>query len=254
MANLLGAPATVFNGALGRRRQMAFASLPLDDVKRIAKDRGIKVNDVVMTVLAGAAHTYLEEVSAVPTSPINVFMAVSTSIADDEGHSNKVASVPISLPVNLTDPVERLDDIFESTSHAKVLLNAMRAHKIQSIGAVAPPVLLNLASQALARAEISSRLPAAAAFVVSNIPGPPIPLYSAGSKVMGIFAGSVLLANGALNVTLMSYNGRLDFGFTVDPDIVPKVHHMANALPGALQDLMTALDMGPMSEIEDAWA
>ncbi len=206
-----------------------------------------------MALVAGAARCYLSEVSELPADPINAFIAVSTSIADNEGHGNSVASVPIPLPTNIADPRERLREVFDSTSHAKELLEAIRAHKIQSIGAVTPPILLNLASQALAHPDVLNRLPTPAQLIVSNIPGPPIPLYQSGAKVLGLFAASVLLANGALNVTLMSYNGRVDFGLTVDPDIVPKAQLLADAIPGALAELMSALGLGPVSAVEDAW-
>jgi WS/DGAT/MGAT family acyltransferase len=247
------APATVFNGAVGRRRQLAYSSVPLDDVKRIAKDQQVKVNDVIMTLVAGAARSYLSGVGDLPAEPINAFIAVSTSVADADGHGNSVASVPIPLPTNLADPRERLREVFDSTSHAKELLEAIRAHKIQSIGAVAPPVLLNLASQALSRPDVLNRLPTPANLIVSNIPGPPIPLYQSGAKVLGLFAASVLLANGALNITLMSYNGRIDFGLTVDPDIVPHAQLLADAIPLALTELLSCLGLGSMSALEDAW-
>jgi diacylglycerol O-acyltransferase / wax synthase len=206
-----------------------------------------------MTLVAGAARRYLAEVSELPTEPINAFIAVSTSIADAEGHGNSVASVPIPLPTNVADPRERLREVFDSTSAAKELLEAIRAHKIQSIGAVTPPLLLNLASQALAHPDLLHRLPTPAQLIVSNIPGPPIPLYQSGAKVLGLFAASVLLANGALNITLMSYNGRVDFGLTVDPDIVPRPQLLADAIPQALAELMAELDLGSTSPVEDAW-
>ena len=252
MPALLG-PATVFNGAVGRRRLVAYSSVPLEDVKRIAKDQDVKVNDVIMTLVAGAARSYLSEVAELPAEPLNAFMAVSTSVADADGHANKVASVPMPLPTHLADPHERLRQVFDATSHAKELLDAIRAHKIQSIGAVAPPLLLNLASQALARPDVLNRLPTPANLVVSNIPGPPIPLYQSGAKVLGLFAASVLLANGALNVTLMSYDGRIDFGLTVDPDVVPQAQLLADAIPLALTELLACLGLGTMSPLEDAW-
>ena len=247
------APSTIFNGAVGRRRLIAFSSLPLDDVKRVAKNEGVKVNDVVMTLVAGAVRKYLLEVATLPEGPLTAMMAVSTAMADS-AHSNQIASVPTQLPSHLADPVERLRAVFESTSQAKELLTAIKAHDIQSIGAVAPPLLINVASQALARAEVASRLPTPVSLLVSNIPGPPIPLYQAGSRVLGIFTGSLLMVNMALNITLMSYAGRIDLGFTVDPDVVPRADFLAEGVPAALEELMAALDLGEPSTIDDAWA
>jgi hypothetical protein len=98
---------------------------------------------------------------------------------------------------------------------------------------------------------IFRRLPAAVHLTVSNVPGPPFPLYSCGARVTGIYAASVLMANMALNVTCISYMDRIDFGITVDPDVIHEPWSIAEGIPDALAELMEAAGLGPPSEVHD---
>ena len=127
----------------------------------------------------------------------------------------------------------------------------MRARKIQSIGEVAPPLLVGLASRALWASNITDRLPVVANVIVSNVPGPPVPIYMCGAKVTGIYASSVLLAFAGLNVTLMSYIDRVDFGFTTDPDMVDDPWDIADGIQDALVELMEAAGLGKPTAVHD---
>ena len=113
-----------------------------------------------------------------------------------------------TLATDIDDPIERMRAIHASTQSAKELTEAIRARKIQSVGEVAPPLLLNLASRAAWATNITDRVPRVANVVVSNVPGPPFPIYSCGAQVSGIYAASVLLAFAGLNITLFSYMDR----------------------------------------------
>ena len=157
---------------------------------------------------------------------------MSTRVADDSDQTNKVATMGATLATDVDDPVERLRAIHASTQSAKVLTEAIRARKIQSVGEVAPPLLLGLASRAAWATNITDRVPRVANVVVSNVPGPPFPIYSCGAQVSGIYAASVLLAFAGLNVTLFSYMGRVDFGLTSDPDLLDDPWEIADAHQG----------------------
>jgi hypothetical protein len=98
---------------------------------------------------------------------------------------------------------------------------------------------------------ITERLPVVANVVVSNVPGPPIPIYMCGAKVSGIYASSVLLAFAGLNVTLMSYIDRVDFGFTSDPDMVEDPWDIADGIQDALVELMQAAGLGKPTAVHE---
>jgi hypothetical protein len=172
-------------------------------------------------------------------------------MADDKDQSNKVASMAASLATNIDDPIERLKEIHRSTQSAKELTEAVRARKIQSVGEVAPPLLINLASRAAWAANVANVIPVVQNVIVSNIPGPPIPLYMCGARLTGMYAASVLLMWGGLNITLMSYVDRIDFGLTSDPDLLDEPWEIADGIQVALAELMDAAGLGKPREVHD---
>lgn len=247
----LTAPNTILNGVLGPNRQAVFASVALSDVKRLRKELDVKVNDIVLALVAGALRDYFIEQDALPDGPLTAIVPVSTQVADDNHAGNQIATTPVSLPTDLADPLERVQAVFESTSAAKTMLKAVRARSIQSIGEVAPPLLLNLASRTIQTQTVTGLLPTAVTLVVSNVPGPPIPLYMSGAKVLGIYTSSVLMANMGSNITLLSYEDRIDFGITVDPDMVPRAYRIGELLQVSLAELLKAAGLGDPTPVED---
>ena len=111
--------------------------------------------------------------------------------------------------------------------------HALRAHEIQAIGDTAPPRWINRAWRALA----ALRVPAPANAMVSNVPGPPMPLYVAGARIECMYPMSILAPTQGLNITVISYCGHIDFGFTVDPELVPDPWLLAEGIPLALEEL-----------------
>ena len=89
--------------------------------------------------------------------------------------------------------------------------------------------------------------------VISNVPGPPFPLYFAGARATGIYPGSLIVEAMGLNVTVISYIDRIDFGFAADPELVPDLWDMAEAIPEAMIELLEAGDLGDPTHVDDAW-
>jgi diacylglycerol O-acyltransferase len=130
---------------------------------------------------------------------------------------------------------------------------AVRARQIQSVGEVASPLIISTAIRALYRSQLVSRAPMRVNTVVSNVPGPNFPLYLCGARVTGIFPCSVILEGMGVNVTVFSYLDRVDFGFLVDPDLVPDPWELARRVPEALAELMEASDLGKPRPVEDSY-
>ena len=252
MAAPFSAPRTSFNGTITSHRTVGLADMSLDDVKAVKKDTGTTVNDVVLAVAGGALRSYLEDRGELPSNSLlaTVPVSVRESSQRSEG-ANKVSALFAKLGTDIEDPLERMRTIYASTQSAKELTHAVRARRIQSVGEVAPPLLLNLASRAAWAANLSDRIPVVAKVVVSNVPGPPFPVYSCGARVSGIYAASVLLFFAGLNITLMSYIDRLDFGLTSDPDLLDDPWEIADGIKDALAELMEALDLGKPTPVHD---
>jgi WS/DGAT/MGAT family acyltransferase len=233
----MDAPPTPWNGRLSPRRALSFVSVPLDELKASRLQYDVKINDVVLALVAGAIRGYLMDVDALPDKPLVCAVPLSTREEGDTELGNKIANMFVALPVQLEDPVERLRAIHESTMGAKEMTKAVRARSIQAIAEVAPPALTNLAFRTMFSAELDRLLPATANVLVSNMPGPPIPLYSAGARLRAIYPLGPLMMGMGLNVTVMSYIDSVDFGVQCDPTLIPDPWAISDRIPDALAEL-----------------
>lgn len=250
---MIGVPKTPWNEKIGPRRNVAFASVSLDDAKALRAKHEVKINDVVLALVAGAFRDYLTAKDVLPEESLVVGVPVSTRAKDDKELDNKIANMSVTLPTEIEDPVERLVQIHANSQASKEMTEAMRARSIQSLGETAPPLMLNLAVSALHRSGAVAAIPTAMNAVVSNVPGPPFPLYFAGSEVTGMFPGSVIMEGMGLNVTVLSYIDRIDIGLSADPELVPDLWDMADLLPKAMNDLMVGSGLGEASPVTDAF-
>ncbi len=240
VASPMNAPRTPWNNVLSPKRCLSFGSLSLDDVKFVRKAFDVKVNDVMVAVVGGALRRYLITQDALPAEPLIAGMPFSTRDPGDTEFTNKISSAFVSLATNLEDPAERLMEVYRSTQAAKVLQTALRARQVQSIGETAPPMLINLASRTLWRNGIDTRIPMAANTVVSNVPGPPFPLYTAGARVVGIYPTAPIMLGMGLNVTLISYVDKVDVGFHADAELVRDPWALIEGLAPSLEELVVA--------------
>ncbi|HYF46325.1 MAG TPA: WS/DGAT domain-containing protein, partial [Acidimicrobiales bacterium] len=235
---------TPFNGAIGPRRELAFASVALPDVQALKAEHDVKVNDVVLALCAGVLRRYLEAHDALPEAPLVTGVPVSTRAADDTTHDNQISTMLVSLATDVDDPVERLRAIHRSTSSAKAMTKALGARQIQSIGEVASPLIVSTAIKAVYRTQLMSKSPLRLNTLVSNVPGPPMPLYMCGAKIAAVYPSSVILDGMGLNITVFSYEDRLDIGLHVDPDLVPDPWLLADGFGEAMAELFAASGLG----------
>ena len=226
----------------------------MDDVRKIKDAQGVKVNDVVLALCGTALRGYLEDRGELPDSPLNSGVPVSTRAEGDDSQDNQITTMFVSLATDLADPVERLQAVHTSTKSAKGMAEAMGARQIQSLGEVAAPLILGNAIKALYRTRMMSRGPLCLNTLVSNVPGPPIPLYMAGAKITGIYPSSVIMEGMGTNFTVLSNQDRLDFGLHVDPDLCPDPWALADAIPLALAELMAASGLGEPTPVVDPFA
>jgi diacylglycerol O-acyltransferase len=239
-ATPMDAPPTPWNASLSPRRRLSFVSVPLEDVKTARKQFDVKINDVILAVVTTALRRYLIERDALPDKPLVSGVPVSTRDIDDTEVGNKIANMFVALPVQVEDPVERLRLIHESTMSAKEMTRAVRARRIQALAESAPPAVINLAFRTMFSAQLDQLVPAAANVLVSNVPGPPFPLYSAGARVRAIYPIGPLMMGMGLNCTVMSYMDSVDFGLQCDPELIPDLWAVSAHIPDALRELLKA--------------
>ena len=251
LGQILGQPVTALNDEIGPRRKLCYASVSLEDLRLLRKELDVKVNDIVLALCAASLRRYLLERDQLPSSSLMATVPMSTKMGGGHDTDNQLASMLVSLCTEIDDPVARVHAIKTATQAAKDMTQAVRTRHIQSVGEIAPPFLINAASRAMWASHLFHRLPVAMHVTVSNVPGPSFPLYVCGAPVSGFYAASVLMANMALNVTCISYIDRIDFGITVDPDIVKDHWSIADGIPSALAELMHATGIGEPTEVQD---
>jgi WS/DGAT/MGAT family acyltransferase len=236
----LTAPRTVFNAALSAKRNAAFSRLPLAGVKEIKNAFGCTVNDVVLTIAAGALRRYLDGRGELPSSPLLAVCPISVAPAGRFPGANHVSAMFTSLATHLDDPVERLRVVHESTKGAKHEHNAIGADMLQNWAEFAAPTTFHLASRFYAAWKIADRHRPIHNLVISNVPGPPFPIYLAGARLVAVYPMGPVLEGAGLNVTVMSYCGSVDFGFMVAAELMPDVWDLAEAVQPAFEELLAA--------------
>jgi WS/DGAT/MGAT family acyltransferase len=231
------APHTPFNAQVGPRRSFAVASLPLDAVKRVARYFGTSLNDVVLALCAGALREHLLRRGALPTDALIAAMPISLRAAGDTQANNQVSMVQCALPTHMTDPVRRLQAIHAATGQLKSRVAGVRSLIPTDFPGFAAPIWATGLSRLWASGHIAERLPQLANLVVSNVPGPPLPLYLVGAKINHYYPVSIVTHGLGLNITVNSYAGWLEFGLIADRAIVARPAGLAAGLGRALRAL-----------------
>jgi diacylglycerol O-acyltransferase / wax synthase len=232
-AGLNPAPDVPLNVPIGPHRRVWWTQSSLDDFKEIKNALGGTVNDVVLTVVAGALGRWLRG-RGVRTEGLELRALVPVSIRAEHERGqlgNRIAAMRGPLPVYARDPVERLEVVKEAMGGLKDSKQALGAEVISGLERFAPPTLLAQAS----RLNFSTRL---FNLIVTNVPGPQFPLYLQGREMQQIVPIAFLPDDHALAIACMSYNGRLDFGLLGDYDAMPDIDRFAQLLEESLEELL----------------
>jgi WS/DGAT/MGAT family acyltransferase len=234
----LRAPVTPFNGLISAHRRWATADLPLAEVKEVRRGTQLTVNDVVMALCAGTLRRYLAGHDSLPRAPLVAAVPVSVRRREQAGsYGNKISLMLTALPTQLEDPVERLRVMHRALRVAKDQHGAIPAGLLGDVSEFAMPVLANQAWRMTARLRLFERV-TPFNLIVSNVPGPSVPLYFAGAELLAIYPVSAITDGQALNITVMSYAGSLRFGLVACREICPDLGRMAQGLRLELDALL----------------
>lgn len=241
MARPFDAPRTFFNQSLTPRRAVAFATAPLDDLKLIKSTYGTTVNDVFLAACAQSLRLYLLAHGETCDRPLLVSVPVSVhgQVADGRA-TNQVSNMFVRLPTDLADPVEQLRSVHLETRDAKAAHGAIGADMIGDVTELTPPAIFNLASRLYSSTGMAERLAPIHNLVISNVPGPPVPLYVAGARLEGVYPFGPLVEGAGLNITVLSNMGNMDIGVIGCPDIAPHLEEVADGIAVAIERLRVA--------------
>ena len=234
----LTAPRTPFNHSIGPHRSVAFARVPLDETKAVKEALGVKVNDVVLALCSGTLRRYLELHGGIPEEPLVAVCPVSVRAEEELGTSgNKVSAMFASLATDVDDPGERLRTICDSTDGAKQDHNAIGARMLTDWAEWAAPKTFGLASRLYSSMNLADSHRVIHNLVISNVPGPPFPLYLAGAELVAAYPMGPIIDGAGLNITVLSYRDHVDIGFLADRDLVPDVWDLAALVQPAFDEL-----------------
>ena len=221
------ADATPLNGQVGPHRRFDWFEVPLDELRRVRRAWECTINDVVLTVVTGGVRDYLIHRAVDPRRVEFKFAApVSVRSEAERGElGNRVSSWTVVAPIGESDPKRQLDAIRAETQRLRETRHALGVETMMSVAARAPSTLMSLGAQAISNPTN---------MVVTNVPGPQLPLYCAGARLRAIFPQVPLMPGQGVGVALMSYAGTVCWGINSDPELIPDADVFVEKLQQAL--------------------
>lgn len=255
---LLSAPPTVFNQAINSPRTFWGKNFDFQRIKAIRKAvPGVTVNDVVLAVCAGGLRRYLTERGELPVKPL-IAMAPISVRGEEEGTGNQVSAMLVSLATDIKNPFDRLVHIRANTQRSKIHAGALPANKLTEF---VPSETLAAASRIYTRTRLGGHHRPFFNVTITNVPGPPVPLYVAGARVHSAFGMAPILDGLGLILVVISYHGKISIGISSCEQIVPDPDNMAECIACSLDELEqsvsqagSALEAGGQSLVQESSA
>ncbi len=247
------APKTIFNTGITTQRVFATASIPFADCRAMAKAVGGSFNDIVLWICSTALRTYLAQHASIPKKPLIAAMPVSLREENNKELNNQASMSLVDLGTHLAHPMKRMNAIMASTGKVKqALVNLKSVLPTDYPSFLAPWIVGGAARAALktyGRSGFADRLPMVANLAISNVPGPQVPLYLAGARMLTFHPLSIVMHGLALNITIQTYAGSVDFGIIADKKAVPHVQDLADALQAAFEEAQKLYALGQASVV-----
>ena len=241
-------PRTALNVPITGARGFSTASIPIDTLKALAKAHEAKLNDIVLALCSGALRRYLARHGGVPKKPLIAAMPISLRKPGNTDYTTQATLSLVNLSTHVADPVKRLHAIRDAAGAMKDLARDAQGTIPTDFPSTGVPWILHGLATLYGRTRISGVIPPIANLVISNVPGPPVPLYAAGARMATYWPLSIVEHGLGLNITVVSYAGEMGFGFTTACSAVPDAHALSAALYAALVELETASRLAPAAK------
>jgi diacylglycerol O-acyltransferase / wax synthase len=233
------APRMALNAPLSEGRAFAAVTLPLPACKALGKAHGATLNDVVLWLCSSAMRAHYQAVGGLPKKSMVAAVPVSLRAKGDTTSDNQASMSLLSLGTNVADDGKRLAHIMAATRSMKATLSKVRNVLPTDFPSIGMGWLTGAASAVYRRASASERVPSVANVAISNVPGPPVPLFMAGARMLTNYPCSICTHGMALNITVQSYDQSLDFGLMADAKAMPDVRKLADAIAAAYEVFAT---------------
>lgn len=234
------APPTPLNGIISARRKWNTAILSLERIKQLKSIMECTLNDVMLSICAGALRRYLDEKGKLPNKPLVAHVPISTGNTGGSG-SNNLSMMLVQLATDVEDPIERLEMIHENTVRGKVYQGALGAKTLSNMAEVVPFGVANQAAKLYTRFHLSEMHNPVFNVTITNVPGPQIPLYLNGHKLESIMGMAPIIDGMGLIITIFSYNGQVTISPTSDARTMPDINVFTRYLRESANDLEAAI-------------
>ena len=236
--NFVFGPRTPLNVPITAERGFAGLSLPLEALQSIAAAHDAKLNDIVLALCSGALRRYLVQHGGIPPRPLTAAMPISLRETGDTEYTTQATMPLVNLQTHIADPLRRLRAIRDAAGAVKSMVQQARGIVPMDFPSIGVPWVLHGLAELYGRSQVTSVMPPLANVVVSNIPGPRVPLYAAGARMQCYWPMSIVEHGLGLNITVMSYAGSMGFGFTTARAAVPDAEALTRALAAAFDELV----------------
>ena len=248
--NVSLAPTTPMNTTVDCARAFAATSVPLAELRALAHAHQATLNDLVLMLCSGALRQYLQQRGALPRKSLVAAVPITLRAAGDTRQDNQASMSLISLGTHLADPARRLAHIRSASAAMKATMGGVKSILPTDFPSIGLPWLIEAATSLYGKARVAEKLPQLANLVISNVPGPQVPLYLAGARVLTNFPTSIVVHGLALNITVQSFDASMDFGLMADGAALPDVKALAQAVDAALDELHALPLPPPLSKAD----
>ena len=231
-------PRTELNVPITGERGFAAASIPMSTLKQLAAAHEAKLNDVVMALCSGALRRYLAAHGGIPKKPLIASMPISLRAAGNTEYTTQATLSLVNLNTHIADPVKRLLAIRDAAGAVKAMARQVSGVIPTDFPSIGVPWVLHGLAEWFGHSALAKAMPPVANVVISNVPGPQVPLYASGARMITYWPLSIPEHSVGLNITVMSYAGAMGFGFTTARCAVPDARELTAALMAALEELV----------------
>ena len=231
-------PKTMLNVSITNQRSFSTLALPVNEAKEIASAFGGTLNDAVLAICSGALRDFLASKGPVPGKSLIAALPVSLREEGNTELNNQVSMMQMQLFSNIADPAKRIKSIIAASKAMKYTLKNVKNVMPTDFPSLGVPWLMSGLVALYGRSKLADSLPPLANVCISNVPGPRMPLYLAGARMATNFPVSIVVHGLALNITVQSYNGMLDFGLIACRRALPDVRDLSQLMRQAHQQLL----------------
>ena len=248
--NLGLAPRTRLNTTVSAQRAFASISLPLAQLNSARRRHHASLNDAVLMICSGALRRYFLRHGPLPRKSLVAGVPISTRTKGDTRSNNQATMTVVSLGTHIGDPKKRLAHVLAATAAMKNNMGHMKSLMPSDFPSLGVPWLMQGLGALYAKAKVADRLPAIANVTISNVPGPTVPLYMAGAKMLTNYPTSIVVHGVALNITVQTYNESLEFGLMSCGEAMPDVAELALHVQEAFEEFQAMLASTAQSATE----